>query len=299
MLPLQISPLGEMVAGAQKHLGSLSQMLSGEACEIGDRKFGDIYLLEHPPLSVNHAHRGRAFDRPKTFPNGAEGRRGARRQILGRRRGELHRLRRGRSAIRISRKHGGRHYKCRAHYLDSGIIQSDWEIDAPAEAGMGWAEFSLQIRRHKLSRKASNFGGGRHFRGAAGSRPAASKRPPARRASSEGWLYCIGLWCASLLQSRTCSGPLQHAHQLLQRARIEPAPHFDSPPAAQDYGERDACPGDGRRPPTGHFHRQQCIAATGRLPLPPRSVPVESAQPHSPLRAEFMPAQPARFVFCN
>src|SRR6202166_4856020 len=40
---------------------------------------------------------------------------------------------------------------CLAHYLDSGIIQSDCEIDAPAEAGMGWAEFSLQIRRHKLS----------------------------------------------------------------------------------------------------------------------------------------------------
>jgi transposase len=61
---------------------------------------------------------------------------------------------------------------CMAHYLDSGIIQSDCEIDAPAEAGMGWAEFSLQIRRHKLSRKASNFGEGRHFRGAAGSSPA-------------------------------------------------------------------------------------------------------------------------------
>jgi hypothetical protein len=64
------------------------------------------------------------------------------------------------------------HVGCWAHYLDSGIIRSDCETGTPAEVGMGRAEFSLQIRRHKLSRNASSFGDGRHFRGAAGSSPA-------------------------------------------------------------------------------------------------------------------------------
>ena len=36
---------------------------------------------------------------------------------------------------------------------------------------MGRMECSLQIRRHKLSRNASSFGDGRHFRGAVGSSP--------------------------------------------------------------------------------------------------------------------------------
>ena len=61
---------------------------------------------------------------------------------------------------------------CLAHYLDSGIIWSECETGTPAEVGMGRAEFSLQIRRHKLSRNASSFGDGRHLRGAAGSSPA-------------------------------------------------------------------------------------------------------------------------------
>ncbi len=61
---------------------------------------------------------------------------------------------------------------CLAHYLDSGIIRSDCDTCTPAEVGMGRAEFSPQIRRHKLSRNASSFGDGRHFRGAAGSSPA-------------------------------------------------------------------------------------------------------------------------------
>ena len=64
------------------------------------------------------------------------------------------------------------HAGCWAHYLDSGIIRSDCETGTPAEVGMGRADFSLQIRRHKLSRNASSFGDGRHFRGAAGSSPA-------------------------------------------------------------------------------------------------------------------------------
>ena len=61
---------------------------------------------------------------------------------------------------------------CLAHYLDSGLIRSDCDTGTPAEVGMRRAEFSPQIRRHKLSRNASSFGDGRHFRGAAGSSPA-------------------------------------------------------------------------------------------------------------------------------
>src|ERR1700752_859053 len=60
---------------------------------------------------------------------------------------------------------------CNAHYLDSRIIRSECRIGTRAACGKGRAESSLQISRHRLSRNASSFGDGRHFRGAVGSNP--------------------------------------------------------------------------------------------------------------------------------
>ena len=57
------------------------------------------------------------------------------------------------------------------HYLDSGIIQSGQEVGVLTGCEIGVNGMSLQIRRHKLSRRASSFGDGRHFRGALGSNP--------------------------------------------------------------------------------------------------------------------------------
>src|SRR5208283_1590546 len=95
------------------------------------------------------------------------------------------------------------------------------------------------------------------------------------------------------------SDPLQHVYQLLQRTRIEPAPHFHSPPAAQYHRQRAARRGDGSRCPPGHLHGQQCVAASRCLSVPSSPVPGERAQPHSPLPAELAPVQPARFKLCN
>src|ERR1019366_4696966 len=101
------------------------------------------------------------------------------------------------------------------------------------------------------------------------------------------------------LPSRTCSDALQHAHQLLQCTRIEPAPHFDSPPAVQHHRQRAARRGDSCGRTAGHLHGQQSTAASRRLPFPSAAVPAQSAQPHPPLPAELDPAQSARFVLRN
>jgi hypothetical protein len=67
-----------------------------------------------------------------------------------------------------------------------------------------------------------------------------------------------------------CPPPLPLSQTAMADAN-EPAPHFHSPPASQHHGERAARPGDGYRGQAGYFHCQKCIAASGRLPLPPCS----------------------------
>jgi len=60
----------------------------------------------------------------------------------------------------------------KAHYLDTRIIQSEREIGHAGRTGNGVSESLTPDKAHKLSRKASSFGDGRHFLGAAGSSPA-------------------------------------------------------------------------------------------------------------------------------
>src|SRR6266568_3266196 len=93
--------------------------------------------------------------------------------------------------------------------------------------------------------------------------------------------------------------PLQHAYQLLQRTRIESAPHFDSPTAPQHHRQRAAGRGNGCRHPPGYLHRQQYIAPSRRFPSLSAPVPPQRAQRHPSLPAELDPAQSARFVLRN
>src|ERR1035441_5796703 len=104
--------------------------------------------------------------------------------------------------------------------------------------------------------------------------------------------------CSKSNPANASSAHAQHAHQLLQRTRIEPAPHFDSPPAAQLHHQRVARRADACRRPPAYLHCQQCTAASWRLPLP-SPVPAKGAQRQPPLPAEFDPAQSTRFVLRN
>jgi hypothetical protein len=121
-------------------------------------------------------------------------------------------------------------------------------------------------------------------------RLAHTQRPLPSQNSSFRRLRC------ALANKKTC--PLSGSHNRRSRAiPYRPSKLFAARRAAlrrARFLSRRWAPEPDRilPPPTMHC----CHWA---LPLPPRSVPVESAQPHSPLPAEFLPAQPARFVLCN
>lgn len=92
------------------------------------------------------------------------------------------------------------------------------------------------------------------------------------------------------------SEPLQHPHQLRQRAGIETAFHFDPPPTGQHHRYAAAARAHHRVARPGHLDGKPATSA-GRLPLrcTPMPIPVERAQGQSIGTAELGGFQSAGF----